>query len=65
MQKPQLAYVFRSAAHLLAIGIFPTEHAAFTLELIQLLTFMAEQIEKELSDADQPTGEIHDTRTEA
>jgi len=65
MQKRQLANIFRSTSNLLGIGMFPPDHTVPALELIQLLTFMAEQIEKELSDADHPTGEIHDTRTEA
>lgn len=65
MQKHQLANVFRSTSNLLGIGTFPPEYTASALELIQLLTFMAEQIEKELLDAYQPTGEIYNTRTKA
>lgn len=65
MQKHQLASVFRKAADLLGVGVYPPTYAAPAIEMIQFLTFMAEQIEKDLQNATPSPGEADNTRPEA
>lgn len=56
MQKQELARVFHKASELLALGAYPPAYAADVLDLIRFLSFMSQQIEKDLQNADPTAG---------